>query len=295
MLDHMLITLAAADSSTVVPRLLGRMHPAIVHFPIALVTVAAVLESWQILRRKPTLNPATPVCLVLGALSAIAASAFGWLWESYEPNGKNVDLHQWIGIGATTATIIAVILLIRAARSSAVCTALRVFLFAGAAAVGATGYLGGDLVHGKNHLFKGLFDEAKPEGPALALVTGDHPNVQLVPDNIVPAGDRIDFVRDVAPILKDGCFRCHGGDKIKGKLNIKTKAGVVMFKGGQSGKVSVVPGEPDKSSLYTLLVDNDPEERMPPVKEKQLAPAQIETIRKWIAQGAVWPDGVEIQ
>jgi uncharacterized membrane protein len=289
-----LITLATTDPTTMAGRLMGRMHPAIVHFPIALVTVAAVLEAWQIVRRKDTINPATPVCLVLGALSAIVASTFGWLWDSYEPGGKNVDLHQWIGIGATAAAVFAVILLIKAAQSSPARMALRGFVFASAAAVGLTGYLGGDLVHGKNHLLKGLFDEAKPEGPALAMAnTGNPPDIQLVSDKTAH-GDKVDFVRDVVPIFKDTCLKCHGGDKVKGKLDMKTKAGVVMFKAA-SGEVTVTPGQPDKSSLYTLLMHNDPEERMPPAKEKQLTKDQIDIVRKWIAQGAAWPDGVEVR
>lgn len=296
MLTTTLFTLASTDMTTMAGRLLGRMHPAIVHFPIALVTVAAVLETWQLVRRKPGLNPATPVCLVLGALSAIAASTFGWLWDSYEPGGKNVDLHQWIGIGATVAAVLAVLLLVKAAQSAPARAALRVFVFGSAAAVGATGYLGGDLVHGNNHLFKGLFDEPKPDGPALALVANGNPSdLHLVGDKPPPPGDKVDFVRDVVPILKDGCLRCHGGDKVKGKFKITNKASVVLFKGGASGEVAVLPGQPEKSAVYTLLVDTDPEQRMPPAKEKQLTPAQIETVRKWIAQGAAWPDGVEVQ
>jgi hypothetical protein len=48
----------------------------------------------------------------------------------------------------------------------------------------------------------------------------------------------------------------------------------------------VVPGQPDDSSLYRALVSADPEKVMPPPKSKPLTAEEIETVRRWIAEGA---------
>jgi len=298
--------LAAVDGDAVL-KLFGRFHPALVHFPIALLAVAAVLESWQIVRRKPGMSPATPACVGLGAISAIAAAAVGWLWWFQEYGGtsseafnfdvqswKTMDLHRWIGTGAAVVAIIGTLFVIKAASSSGALLGLRTFLFTGAALVGGTGYLGGDLVFGSNHLVKGIFDEpkvAKNKLPELAAV-GDAPELVAKKGGDNPAAGPVDFSKDVLPILSENCIRCHGGEKVKGKLNFKTKAG--MMAGGASGK-AIEPGTPDKSLLYTTLIDTDPESKMPPPKEKQLTKEQVATIHKWIKEGATWPDGVEVK
>src|SRR6516165_4691247 len=214
--------LGALDGNNLL-RLLGRFHPAIVHFPIALLAVAAVFEVWQVVRRKPGLSPATAPCLVLGAVSAIVASALGFLFD--DGGGELVELHKWVGIASTAAAFLAAVLVRMAASSPGALMTLRVLLFAGATLVGGTGYLGGELVFGRNHLFKGIFDEPKAveeKMPELA-VAGPVPPAGLLAANA--ANDKVDFAKDVVPNLKDYCVRCHGGDKVKGKLNLKTKAG----------------------------------------------------------------------
>jgi uncharacterized membrane protein len=279
------------DYSPVLFRLLGRFHPGIVHFPIALLAVAAALELWQIVRRKPGLASATPVCLLFGAVSAVVASFFGWCLDAFDGAGGDlVALHKWVGIASAALGIVAAVLVGKAAASPRALVVLRLAVLTGAGLAGATGYLGGELVFGRNHMFKGIFDENKTEH-ALASTGGSpaaHPDREQL---VIPVG-KVDFTKNVVAILKDNCLRCHGGEKIKGKLNLKTKPGAM--KGGQSGGC-ILPGQPDKSMLYTMLIETDPDMKMPPSKEKQLVKEQVETIRKWIEQGADWPDGVELQ
>jgi cytochrome c553 len=99
-----------------------------------------------------------------------------------------------------------------------------------------------------------------------------------------------DFARDVQPILAASCVRCHGPAKQKGRLRLDTRGG--MLTGGEYGPV-VTPGRPKQSPLYTNLVETDPVHRMPQEGDP-LPPAEIETIERWIAAGAPWPDGLVV-
>jgi len=100
-------------------------------------------------------------------------------------------------------------------------------------------------------------------------------------------GPKVDFNRDVRPILSDKCFACHGPDepKRKAKLRLDTPEG--MQAEAASGSVAVVPGKPDESELYVRIASDDPEERMPPAKSgKSLTEAEAQTLKAWIEQGA---------
>lgn len=103
--------------------------------------------------------------------------------------------------------------------------------------------------------------------------------------------NKVDFVRDIQPILQKSCIECHGPEKAKGKLRLDTKE--AAFKGGKDGEV-IVSGKADKSEVYrriTLPADND--DAMPS-KGDRLTQTQTDLIRDWINQGADWPDGVAI-
>jgi hypothetical protein len=103
-----------------------------------------------------------------------------------------------------------------------------------------------------------------------------------------PAGTPVEFNRDVRPILSDYCYQCHGPDKIQRKadLRLDTEAGATLDLGGRQ---AVVAGDVEQSELFQRLVAADDAERMPPASTgKKLTAEQIETIRRWIEQGARW-------
>ncbi len=87
-----------------------------------------------------------------------------------------------------------------------------------------------------------------------------------------------DFDRDVKPLLASKCLRCHGGERTRAELDVRSKAGLV--RGGESGP-AVVPGSPEKSLLWIHVAAD----KMPPGKDK-LAGAQKALLRAWIAGGA---------
>jgi mono/diheme cytochrome c family protein len=92
-----------------------------------------------------------------------------------------------------------------------------------------------------------------------------------------------------AAILQAKCVRCHGGTSIKGGLSLASAA--AMDQGGDSGP-AIEPGKPDESLLIEKLIGDVPEM---PRGGKPLAPEEIATLRRWIEEGAKWPDGLVLK
>ena len=102
-----------------------------------------------------------------------------------------------------------------------------------------------------------------------------------------------DFKKDIVPILEASCVKCHNATKAKAKLNMSTKE--TFMKGGEDGKIIDTAKPAESMMIKALLLPEDEDEAMPP-KDKAPRPtaAQIETLKKWIAAGAKWPDGVTL-
>ncbi|MEO6786028.1 MAG: c-type cytochrome domain-containing protein [Chthoniobacteraceae bacterium] len=132
---------------------------------------------------------------------------------------------------------------------------------------------------------------------AMPTFTRNHPLlliIALIGTRPVCAADSVDFVRDIQPILREACVQCHGAEKQKGKLRLDTRE--ALFKGGEDAK-SVEPGSPEKSDIFRRIVlPEDDDDVMPPKgKVAHLTPAQIEKVKRWIAAGAKWPEGVVVE
>jgi plastocyanin/uncharacterized membrane protein len=144
---------------------LGKLHPALVHFPIALLAVAALLEGIQIVRRRAGPSPATLPLAFLGAGAAVISSLLGFLLLGFEGmEGGLVELHRWAGLSATAAAAAAAPLLAIGRTRPPTLWVGRVGLVVGSMLVLGAGFLGGELVFGRNHLFS-VFAE-KPADPA---------------------------------------------------------------------------------------------------------------------------------
>jgi hypothetical protein len=95
----------------------------------------------------------------------------------------------------------------------------------------------------------------------------------------------IDFTRDVRPILANNCFACHGPDAAhrEGDLRLDQAEGSGDVHGGSH---VISPEKPAESELIARITSTDDDVRMPPPDSgKLLKPEQIETLRRWIAQG----------
>ncbi len=102
-------------------------------------------------------------------------------------------------------------------------------------------------------------------------------------------GDRVDFDRQIRPLLSDKCFACHGpdGGKRVAALRLDTKDGGAFSE--RRGVKIIAPGDPGHSRLYQRISAEKPATRMPPpASGLSLTKEQIALIGKWIEQGAEW-------
>ncbi len=98
---------------------------------------------------------------------------------------------------------------------------------------------------------------------------------------------KVDFNRDIRPILSENCFTCHGPDEKARKSELRLDVREVALKPAKSGAVAIVPGNAAKSELLTRVTTKDSDDVMPPMKTgKKLTAAQVDLLRRWIEQGA---------
>src|SRR3954467_9276073 len=108
-----------------------------------------------------------------------------------------------------------------------------------------------------------------------ALLGAARANADATPDR------KLDFNRDVRPILSNSCYACHGPDSGKRKgdppLRLDIKAGLF---GDRDGSAPVTPGKPDESLIILRTTSDDPDVHMPPPKSTRPQPTkqQLETL-----------------
>ena len=102
------------------------------------------------------------------------------------------------------------------------------------------------------------------------------------------ADSPVRFNRDIRPIMSDTCFRCHGPDqraRVAGfRLDLRDEA----LKKTRSGATPIVPGSPEQSAVVQRIFADNARVMPPQAIHKELTDAQKQTIRRWIAEGAVY-------
>lgn len=107
-----------------------------------------------------------------------------------------------------------------------------------------------------------------------------------------PGGDAhrsVQFNRDIRPLFANHCTACHGGVKAAGNVSFLYRDRAIAR--GKSGAPAVVPGEPERSEVIRRVTSTDPEELMPkPDHGPRLSSQEVETLRRWIQEGAKWSE-----
>jgi uncharacterized membrane protein len=280
------------DASPDLGRAVGRVHPLLVHFPIALALVAVGAEWWRTVTKEQGLSPLTRPLLWIAAATAVFAAATGWINAAYEHAGDastTLALHRWIGTGTAAALVsiawwcqsLTALVVRPSAEAVAQVGAFRWVALVGAIGVSVTGHLGGELVYGSGYLTKVLF-------PAQAAPKEE------VPPTEVPAVQQAAlspsetyFVEKVRPILEAHCFECHGPRKQKGGLRMDSKAW--LFNGEES-HWTVVPGKSAESELLSRVsLERADPDAMPP-EGPGLSKDEVVVLKKWIDEGAAYPN-----
>src|SRR5215216_2981699 len=95
------------------------------------------------------------------------------------------------------------------------------------------------------------------------------------------------FEKKIRPLLVENCYKCHSAssEKLKGGFRLDSKE--MALKGGESGKLAIVPLDPEKSLLIEAVRYNNTDLQMPP--KKKLSQQQIDDLTTWVKMGAPWP------
>ncbi len=101
----------------------------------------------------------------------------------------------------------------------------------------------------------------------------------LVPSGGAAAGEGLSFTKQIAPLLRDRCLKCHSGSRPRGDLTLTTRA--ALLSGGGNG-AALKPGKAVESLLFQHVRDK----KMPP--REPLSSTEIELVRRWINTGAKW-------
>lgn len=238
----------------------GRMHPLMLHFPIALLLLALLLEFF---RYRPEFKSQTffqsfsRYLLLFSILTGLVAAIMGLFLSQEEGySGQTLDWHKWTG--AAMVFLASLIYAFRnyswyqekAAKVGIGITTLSIIL---------TGHFGATLTHGENFILE----------PILAA------RIESVPFEEAEVFNHL-----ILPVLENKCNSCHNPSKSKGELNMRNMQ--ALLKGGENGPV-FVGGKPEESSLFERIhLPEDDDDHMPPSGKPQLTAEEKALLEQWI-------------
>lgn len=241
---------------------LGRFHPVLVHLPIGILLIAAVLYVLSLREKYKAIQQAVSIALLLGMLSAVASCVTGYLLSiSGDYDTDMVSTHKWMGFAVAAVAIVAYFLHTRKSNAVKWVMGLMTMLLF------ITGHSGGSLTHGADYLTKSVSATVeKKERKPIA-------NVQ----------EAVLYTDVVQPILEEKCYSCHNAAKQKGGLRLDGAEWI--GKGGKQGAV-VVTGNAEESELIKrVLLPKQHEDHMPPKEKPQLTEKEVALLHWWINAG----------
>ena len=265
---------------------IGRFHPAIVHFPIGFLLIAAALEVGRRWGKIEVSEGSVTFILFWSAVTATIACIAGFLLSS--GGGYDEDLlnsHMWKGIAVAVLAWVA--WLFKSDRLKKILSSPKVIympaLLSATVLTMVTGHDCGTLTHGQGYL-----TQYTPE-PFRAIVglpafkeTDDERTTEVKP--IADIQQAVVYTDIVQPILKARCIQCHSENKKKGGLRMDELA--LMIKGGESGPALVAGSSATSDMIKRCLLPETDEKHMPPKGKPQLSTDQIALLSWWIDQGA---------
>lgn len=243
-------------------RLIGHLHPVLVHLPIGILTLGLILFWKNRLSGKQANSQLAFIFLVSGITALLSCITGYVLAVNGDDYASLVWSHRNAAFLLTILTFTCWWLLVK----NQLPELQKVLTLILAVMLLVTGHQGGTLTHGEGFLW-GKGSETADQLPPI-----QHINEALVYQDII------------APVLQQKCVSCHGPNKQKGKLRLDGQEWIK--KGGKSGR-SLVGGHTDSSEIMTrILLPPDDEDHMPPKEKGQLSMQQKALIQWWIKSGA---------
>lgn len=240
----------------------GRMHPLLLHLPISLVILSALLLFFRSEFKKKSFYKFQDLILMLAALTASATAFMGLVLAAEE--GYDADALATHQNGGVILSFLVWFTWLTHSHFPERRNTVNVLSGASALFVVLAGHYGAKITHGENFISQPLMtqeDEAVAINDSTAL-----------------------FAMAVQPILKAKCVSCHNEKKAKGEL-VMTSPEKIMV-GGEHGAVWVA-GKPDSSLLIQrVLLPVEDDDHMPPSGKTQLTNDEINLLTRWIASGA---------
>jgi uncharacterized membrane protein len=256
---------------------LGRFHPLIVHLPIGILMMAAILQLIAIksTKFKNLLDPAISITLFWGGLSSIGAVSIGWLLSLQ--GGYDTDTlfwHKWLGITVTVISFLG--WLVKSGRLKMQRKYVYTVFISIIVLITITGHLGGSLTHGDDYLFVYSPNIIKK---MVGIKAGQQSNnlQEIHPDSIQVYSDVIQ------PILDAKCVSCHNTSKKQGGLLLTTHKN--LMKGGDNGSI-VDSKSPLKSEFLNRVTLPKNHKKFMPPKGAAFTFGEIQIFEWWMKSGA---------
>jgi len=292
---------------------LGRFHPLLLHFPIAFVLAAAVIELVRWLAgRRDTMSGSSSFCMWAGLVMGGLATWAGWLLADHQAlAGSDIFWHRWTGVAAMGLLVLAAFAwILRKWKGRDWLAPHVVLLLLSAIMICVSGHIGAEMVWGDDWLFEPLSkDQAKattkPDIEAqtteASTTAGDStssakaavsPSEVVVPSPPASGGKQDATVTwaMIEPIFEAHCAKCHGPKRQKGDLQLVPWDAIFEF---GPADWAIRPGNVKESWVHErIILPPDHEDAMPPEgKADPLTADQIALINQWIEQGALGPHG----
>lgn len=250
---------------------IGRFHPLLVHFPIALFLLVPVLEIVGRSARFAYLRLSVSFVLALATVGATTAAILGWcLGRSGGYSGRLITQHMW---GGVVLCLVCWGCWVLSTRLRELGRTYAIVLALGAGLVAWTSYRGAQMSLGPNHL-----TEQMPSGlrSLLGVKESREASASLADPNTF-------YGARIQPIFSARCISCHGAEKHKGNLRLDSYRG--LMRGGKDGPVIQIRNI-QKSDLFRRISLPAGHDDFMPRGKSPLAADQVKTIELWIESGA---------
>ena len=260
-------------------KVMGRLHPILLHLPIVAVVACAYLEwrySTYTVKGVRSIRRMSWIFSFYAVLLTVFAGFL--LYKSGDYTFDGVRNHFYAGIALALFMVWSMHfhLLYQRSRSWRFRQFSRMLLFLCLPLVLYTGHTGGSLTHGEDFITEPIDKHLQKRALAATPAMNDPASMKIYHDMITP-------------FLKQRCESCHNARKSKGGLDLSSYD--ALIKGGKSGKPMLTAGNPEESEVWVRVsLEENHDDYMPPEGKQGLSKTEKDILAWWIEKGASQTD-----